>query len=107
MEINAIQKRAGELILKKKLHFKISSAEDNAILAHTVKLNEEVGELCNDILSILKLQRSSKLENFEKKNMYAEFADVLITLVQLASLAHVNMERAVSDKLKVLQNRSK
>lgn len=107
MEINQIQKKANDLIIKKKLHFEISTPEENAILAHTVKLNEEVGELCNDILSILKLQRSSKLEKFEKKNMYSEFADVMLTLFQLASLANVNMDRAVRDKLKVLQSRSK
>jgi len=75
------------------------------ILTKTIKLNEEVGELCNDILSVLKLQRKSKLQKFDKRNFYEEFADVLITTIQLASVANVDVERALDNKLKKIEVR--
>lgn len=105
MDIQTLQIRAEKNILKRNLDFKLTTTREKAILAHTVKLNEEMGELCNDILSILKLQRTSKLERFEKTNMYAEFADVMITLLQLASIAQVDMERAIREKLKKIEAR--
>jgi len=107
MDIKTVQKRAEKNILRSNIDFKLTTTREKAILAHTVKLNEEVGELCNDILSILKLQRSSKLERFEKSNMYEEFADVLITVLQLASIAHVDMDRATRQKLKKIEDRKK
>ncbi|KKQ38082.1 MAG: hypothetical protein US54_C0018G0005 [Candidatus Roizmanbacteria bacterium GW2011_GWA2_37_7] len=107
MDFKAVQKRAEKNILRSNIDFKLNTTREKAILAHAVKLNEEVGELCNDILSILKLQRTSKLERFEKKNIYEEFADVLITVLQLASIARVDMERATRDKLKKIEERYK
>ncbi len=74
-------------------------------MTKTIKLNEEVGELCNDILSILKLQRKAKLEKFDRKNIYQEFADVIITTIQLASVAGVDIERAIEDKMEVIEQR--
>lgn len=83
--------------------YKLSTPEEQEILARTVKLNEEVGELCNDILAVLKMQRKSKLEKFDKRNFYEEFADVIITTILLANAANVDVERAVHDKLKKIQ----
>ena len=79
--------------------------KEKEVLYKTVKLNEEVGELCNDILSILRLQRKAKLDKFDKRNIYQEFADVIITTIQLASVAGVDIERAVGDKLKTIEQR--
>lgn len=87
--------------------YHLYTAEEKEILTLTVKLNEEVGELCNDILAILRLQRKSKLEKFDKRNMYEEFADVIITTLQLADAARVDTERAVNDKLKKIEKRRK
>lgn len=83
--------------------YKLSTPEEQEILARTVKLNEEVGELCNDILAVLKMQRKSKLEKFDKRNFYEEFADVIITAIQLATVAGVDIKRAVGDKLKKIE----
>ena len=88
-------------------HFKLYSQQEKEILTKTVKLNEEVGELCNDILAILRLQRKAKLDKFDKRNMYEEFADVIITTIQLASVANVDIERAVIDKVKKIDERVK
>ncbi|HVZ12367.1 MAG TPA: MazG-like family protein [Patescibacteria group bacterium] len=87
------------------VEYTLNTPREKEILARTVKLNEEVGELCNDILSILKLQRRAKLERFDRRNIYQEFADVLITLMQLAISSNVDLDRAVRDKLVTISDR--
>ena len=74
--------------------------KEKDILAKTVKLSEEVGELSNDILSVLSLQRKSKLLKFDKKNLYEEFADIIISTIILANATRVDISRAVKDKMK-------
>ncbi len=105
MNIPNLQERIKVHSEKTRPHYKLYSQTEKEILTKTVKLNEEVGELCNDILSILQLQRKSKLEKFEKRNMYEEFADVIITTIQLANTAGVDIERALNDKLKKIEER--
>lgn len=85
--------------------YKLNTQAEKEILTKTIKLNEEVGELCNDTLSVLKLQRKSKLDRFDKRNFYEEFADVLITTIQLANAAGVDIERAINDKLAKIEER--
>ncbi len=105
MNIKNLQEKIKELNVKTKPQYHLYTSVEKEILTKTVKLNEEVGELCNDILSILKLQRKSKLEKFEKRNMYEEFADVIITAIQLATAAGVDVDRAIDDKLKKIEHR--
>lgn len=105
MNLKTLQEKIAQLQDTTKLQYKLYSPREKAILTKTVKLNEEVGELCNDILSILKLQRRAKLEKFNKRNMYEEFADVVITLIQLATVSGVDFERAVNDKFKKIEER--
>jgi NTP pyrophosphatase (non-canonical NTP hydrolase) len=105
MNLKSLQEKVKVLNEKTKPQYRLYSQEEKEILTKTVKLNEEVGELCNDILSILKLQRKSKLQKFDKRNMYEEFADVIITAMQLAIVAGVDIERAVEDKLKKIEAR--
>lgn len=105
MNLKSLQEKIKLLNEKTKPQYKLYTPIEKEILTKTVKLNEEVGELCNDILSILKLQRRAKLENFDKRNMYEEFADVIITAMQLAIAAGVDVERAVGDKLRKIEER--
>ena len=105
MNLQKLQEVIKEQNIKTRPHFKLYSQQEKEILTKTVKLNEEVGELCNDILSILRLQRKAKLEKFDKRNIYQEFADVIITTIQLASVAGVDIERAVIDKVKKIEER--
>lgn len=105
MDLKTLQNKIGTLEDKTRPEFNVESPKEREILARTVKLNEEVGELCNDILGILKLQRKSKLEKFDKRNMYQEFADVILTVFQLAHVAGVDIERAVNDKIKKIEER--
>jgi NTP pyrophosphatase (non-canonical NTP hydrolase) len=105
MNLKSLQEKIRLLNDKIKPQYKLYTPAEKEILTRTVKLNEEVGELCNDILSILKLQRRSKLLKFDKRNMYEEFADVIITAIQLATAAGVDVERATDDKIKKIEER--
>lgn len=105
MNIRQLQEQARIINDKTKPHLKLYSQTEKEILTKTIKLNEEVGELCNDILAILKLQRKAKLESFDRHNIYEEFADVIITTLQLASIANVDIERAVAEKMKKIMLR--
>ena len=105
MDIKSLQSKISELDSRTSPHYKLYTQKEKAILTKTVKLNEEVGELCNDILSVLKLQRRAKLEKFDKRNIYEEFADVIITTIQLAQTAGVDIERAIGDKLKKIEEK--
>jgi NTP pyrophosphatase (non-canonical NTP hydrolase) len=103
MNLKNLQEKIKVLNEKTKPQYRLYSPTEKEILTKTVKLNEEVGELANDILSVLKLQRRAKLEKFDKRNIYEEFADVIITTIQLAQAAGVNIDRAVNDKLKKIE----
>ena len=105
MNLKNLQEKIRVLDEKTRPHFKLYSQREKEILTKTVKLNEEVGEICNDILGILRLQRRAKLEKFDRRNVYTEFADVIITTIQLAAVAGVDIERAVGDKLKKIEER--
>jgi len=105
VNINTLQEKINLLNEKTKPHYKLYSPKEKEILTKTVKLNEEVGGLCNDILSILKLQRRAKLLKFDKRNIYEEFADVIITTMQLAQIAGVDVDRALKDKLKKIEEK--
>lgn len=105
MNIKDLQSTIKQAQNNQKPKFHLYTQAEKEILTKTVKLNEEVGELCNDILSVLKLQRKSKLEKFEKRNFYEEFADVIITTIQLANSAGVDIERAINDKMKKIEKR--
>lgn len=105
MNLKNLEEKIKVLHDKTKPHYKLYSQEEKEILTQTVKLNEEVGELCNDILAVLKLQRRSKLDKFDKRNIYEEFADVIITTIVLAQVAKVDIERALTDKLKKIEER--
>lgn len=106
MNLRSLQEKIKALNERTRPHYKLYTQTEKEILTKTVKLNEEVGELCNDILAVLRLQRRAKLEKFDKRNIYQEFADVIITTMQLAAITEVDIERAVKDKLAIIEKRS-
>ena len=64
------------------LAFPIES-ENEALYARTLKLMEELGELANEILAKLGLQRQSKLEQHTQRDLEDEYGDVLLTVLML------------------------
>jgi NTP pyrophosphatase (non-canonical NTP hydrolase) len=89
--------------LKKK--YSSLSNQQEVILARTVKLGEEFGELCEQVLVYNSLQRKQKLDDHDKENLREEFADVIITALLLAKSMNVDIERALETKMERLNER--
>ena len=81
------------------------SNQEKQILARTVKLGEELGELCNEVLAYNSLQRKQKLDNYNKENLPEEFADVIITTLLLAKSMNVDIEKALEKKVDKVNKR--
>ena len=79
--------------------------QEKRILARTVKLSEELGELCNEVLSFNSLQRKEKMENHDAGNLSEEFADVLITALLFAKAMNINIEKALEGKIEKINKR--
>ena len=92
--------------LVKKYGQGLSSRE--IVLSRTVKLNEEVGELCAEILALDNDQRKEKLSKMkEEDNLPNELADVVITTLLLAEALDVDIKTALRNKIEKINKRYK
>lgn len=78
---------------------------EKKILHATVKANEEMGELCDAVLSHLGSQRKIKMEVHAPENLANEVADVMFTLALLAQLTGVDLEKALKEKMTIIDRR--
>lgn len=90
-----------------KKYFHTYSDQEKVILARTVKLMEEIGELSSEVLASHSLQRKAKLKKHNQKSLSWEFADVFITLALLAQALEVDIEKAVKTKIIEIEKRHK
>jgi NTP pyrophosphatase (non-canonical NTP hydrolase) len=81
------------------------SDKEKEILANAVKLSEELGELCDEVLAYNHLQRKQKLDNHDKENLPEEFADVIITALILANSMNIDIEKALEKKVEKVNKR--
>ncbi|MFH1325548.1 MAG: MazG nucleotide pyrophosphohydrolase domain-containing protein [archaeon] len=81
--------------------------EEKRILARAVKLSEEIGELCSEILSMNSFQRKEKLDLHNKESLSNEFADVIITTLLLAKSTDVDIEKSLENKIEKINQRYK
>ncbi len=96
-----VEKEKGRL---EKNHGKYSD-QDKQVFACAIKLGEEFGELCQEILFHSALQRKSKMKKFKKENLSEEFADVLISTLLLAQEMNVDIEKTLENKMKKIDRR--
>ncbi len=82
-----------------------SLKEREVILARTVKLNEELGELCSEVLASYWWQRKEKLDKHSKESLEHEFADVIITTLLLAKTMDVDIKKALTKKIEKINKR--
>ena len=75
------------------------------LLAYTVKLQEEVGELAEQVLARLGYQRKSKKFAHGNEALGEEIADVIIVSLFLAEAAGINIEKALAGKKKKVDAR--
>lgn len=88
-----------------KKHYGNYPDQEKRVLARTVKLTEELGELCDEVLSFGSMQRKDKLENHDGENLSEEFADVLITTLLLAKAMNVDIKEALKRKVQKINKR--
>lgn len=80
---------------------------DKHILLRTVKISEELGELCDEVLNYTSMQRKEKLEAHDPNNLPQEFADVIITVLLLAESMKIDVEKGLREKIKKINKRYK
>jgi len=78
---------------------------EKMVLARTVKLSEELGEFCEEVLAHNSLQRSQKMENHDKTALSEEFADVIITALLTAKSLNIDIEEALKNKVEKINKR--
>ncbi len=78
---------------------------DQRVFARTMKIVEELGELADEILTSMNLQRKSKIARFSRENVEDEFADVLGSLVLLAIELDIDIEEVIKKKIKFTRER--
>ena len=78
---------------------------DQRIFARTMKIVEELGELADEILTSMNLQRNSKIEKFSRANMEDEFADVFGSLILLAHELEIDIDEVMKRKIEFTNKR--
>lgn len=77
------------------------------IYARTIKLGEEYGELCDEVLEYMHDQRAAKSKHHRAEDLGSEFADVLVVLFMLAKAMDVDVMAALNRKIAKIRKRNK
>jgi len=75
------------------------------VFARNMKIVEEMGEMADEILTSMNLQRNSKIAKFSQENVQDEFADVLASLILLAIELDIDVETVIKKKIKLTRVR--
>jgi len=78
---------------------------DLFLLAQTVKLGEEVGELHAEVLGRTKFQRAAKAARYDDVSLAGELADVTICVAILSEMLGADLNQAIVTKIAKLEAR--
>ena len=78
---------------------------EHKVFARTMKIMEELGELSDEILTSMNLQRNSKIAKFSKDNVEDEFADVMASLILLGIELNIDVEKVMKKKIEFTRER--
>lgn len=78
---------------------------DQFLLAQTVKLGEEVGELHAEVLGRTRYQRAAKADRYNEASLAGELADVTICVAILSEMLGADLSQAVRAKIAKLDAR--
>ncbi len=73
--------------------------------ARTMKIVEELGELADELLTSMSLQRRSKIAKFSRENLEDEYADVLGSLILLGIELDIDIEKVIKRKITYTKKR--
>jgi len=79
--------------------------ENQRVFARTMKVVEELGELADEIVTSMNLQRNSKIAAFSRENLEDEFADVFASLILLSTELHIDVEAVIKKKIEFTRER--
>jgi len=79
--------------------------KEKRVLARAVKLAEEAGELCSEVLSYNKNQSQEKMDKHDAESLADEVADVLITTLLLAKNMDVDIQGALKNKIEKINEK--
>jgi NTP pyrophosphatase (non-canonical NTP hydrolase) len=74
-------------------------SEAERVFARTLKLTEEIGELSNEILTKMGLQRQAKVDAFQEHHLEDELADVLGSVLLLAVELDIDIKAIMQKKI--------
>lgn len=80
-------------------------SQNERVFARTLKLMEELGELSNEILTMMGLQRQAKVEAFREHHLEDELADVLGSLLLLAVELDIDIPSVMRRKIDLTNQR--
>ena len=85
-------------------HWPLKNKEQK-VFARSMKIMEELGELSDEILTSMNLQRDSKIAKFLAQNVEDEFADVLASLLLLGIELDIDVEKVMKRKIAFTKDR--
>jgi len=91
----------------KRIEKLFGKSNEEMILVDAVKLSEEVGEVMNEILNYLRLQRKEKLDTKEKvkENLASELADIVLVSNIIAKRTGIDLFASLKNKMDVVKRR--
>ena len=107
MNLKELQEHAVDINKKLGEQFDLNGDQRVRALAHMVKIQEEVGELSEETLTRYKLQREHKLNNADKENLEKEVADVIFATCTFAANFDIDLDKALTERIKVVKKRYK
>ncbi|MDE1919260.1 MAG: hypothetical protein KGH56_01020 [Patescibacteria group bacterium] len=90
-------------LLRQAIHTGLSEKE--IALTRTVKLGEEFGELCDEVLASFGNQRTGKMEKKDADGLADEFADVTIVTFLLAKSMNIDIMNALARKIEKIKTK--
>lgn len=73
--------------------------ENERLSARMLKLTEELGELSNEVLTKMGLQRQAKIDAYEDVHLEDELADVLASAILLAIELDIDVAKVMKRKV--------
>lgn len=80
-------------------------SQNERVFARTLKLMEELGELSNEILTMMGLQRQAKIDAFQEHHLEDELADVLGSILLLAVELDIDIPSVMRRKIDLTNKR--
>ncbi len=86
-----------------------STAKDYSIrercFSQTMKINEEVGELNEQVLWKFGWQRLEKMDEISYERLENEIADVIFSTIRLARMMNLDVNEILKNKMEILKER--